>query len=155
MTAENYSIEHTDEGEFIDVELTYEQELQADHAKHVADGANKWFTCPLCDDEYDPIDFIDGDPDDEDDEPVSCVGPTGLRVLKEQCSTCIFRPGNLMHLNSGRLKDMTESVEASQTYVICHQTLDQPLGAVCRGSYDKVPTRIHLGLYHDETAEHL
>jgi hypothetical protein len=80
--------------------------------------------------------------EDEDEGPVSCVGPTGLRVLAEQCSTCIFRPGNLMHLNAGRLKDMTESVVASQTYVICHQTLDQPLGAVCRGSYDKVPTRI-------------
>lgn len=112
--------------DFIDFELTFEQELQAEHARHSAVRSED--NCPLCDEEA------------EEDGPVSCIGPTGLRVLKEQCNTCIFRPGNLMNLNKGRLKDMVESVEADQTYVICHKTLDQPLGSVCRGSFDNVYT---------------
>lgn len=79
--------------------------------------------CPDCDDEA---------------APPSCLSPSGLRVQREQCSTCIFRPGNLMHLHSGRLKDMVDSVTRDDTYVVCHQTLSEPLGAVCKGSFDTV-----------------
>ena len=64
----------------------------------------------------------------------------GMRVLRQQCSTCIFRPGNLMRLDSGRLADMVQSVREKGTFVVCHQTLSEPLGAVCRGSFDKVET---------------
>lgn len=68
---------------------------------------------------------------------------TGLpRLLSEQCATCIFRPGNPMHLRPGRLKAMCEGVlrEGSQG-VICHDTLSYGPhpdfgGALCRGFYD-------------------
>lgn len=61
--------------------------------------------------------------------------------MREQCSTCIFRPGNLMQLQPGRLKDMVETVQKKDGYVICHKTLDRGVpGAVCRGSYDKLFT---------------
>jgi hypothetical protein len=65
------------------------------------------------------------------------------RLLSEQCSTCVFRPGNLMHLDAGRLKDLIDSNVAAGTALTCHQTLsygDHPeFGeAVCRGFYDAV-----------------
>jgi hypothetical protein len=70
----------------------------------------------------------------------NCVGKTGLRVSREMCSTCIFRPGNLMSLNSGRLKDMVESVKANDSYVVCHQTLGTRANVVCKGSFDTIYT---------------
>lgn len=63
-------------------------------------------------------------------------------MLKEQCDTCIFRPGNKMHLNPGRVAQMVRDAnrEGSQG-IICHKTLpfgDNPDmgGALCRGYYD-------------------
>lgn len=82
----------------------------------------------------------DLDIEDEEDAPPKCYSKAGLRVQREQCSTCIFRPGNLMHLNRGRLKDMVESVKQADSYVVCHQTLDEPLGSVCKGSFDTLYT---------------
>ncbi len=74
----------------------------------------------------------------------NCLGKTGLRVATEQCSTCIFRPGNLMHLHVGRLATMAKEVQATEGYVTCHQTLDRPLRqrVVCRGSFDRFKTQI-------------
>jgi hypothetical protein len=47
-----------------------------------------------------------------------------IRLLTEQCSTCVGRPGNLMHLNRGRLKDLVqENLRANGMGLICHQTL--------------------------------
>ena len=68
----------------------------------------------------------------------SCYDPQRgtLRVLAEQCSTCIFRPGNLMHLSEGRLADMLATVRANDSHVICHQSLGRPVGDVCKGSND-------------------
>jgi hypothetical protein len=65
------------------------------------------------------------------------------RLLSEQCATCIYRPGNLMHLAPGRLKEITESnLREGSRGLICHDTL--PYGAypeygeaMCRGFYDK------------------
>jgi hypothetical protein len=80
---------------------------------------------------------------DDDDEPVVQAadvldGQTGkMRVLAEQCATCIFRPGNLMQLRDGALKALTEG--AADTFVTCHDTLpnwSQEQPAVCRGFYD-------------------
>lgn len=61
-----------------------------------------------------------------------------VHVLADKCGTCIFRPGNLMHLQAGRVKEMVEESIAHQTAVVCHSTLphtgnDQ---AVCRGFWD-------------------
>lgn len=74
--------------------------------------------------------------DDDEPQPPSVVGPNGVRLLAEQCSTCIFRTGNLMHLNAGRLKDMLDEVRATDSYVICHQSLDREVGDICKGSND-------------------
>jgi hypothetical protein len=60
-----------------------------------------------------------------------------VRVCQEMCSTCIFRPGNLMHLRAGRVRQMIDEARAHESAIICHSTLDQPLGAVCRGYYDR------------------
>jgi hypothetical protein len=69
------------------------------------------------------------------------------RLLTAQCSTCIYRPGNLMHLRPGRLKDMTETARAEEGFVVCHQTLPDAspppgvLPAICRGFYDRFSTQ--------------
>jgi hypothetical protein len=87
--------------------------------------------------------------EDEDDseEPVSCFPPVAAggdrrpRVLTEQCVTCIYRPGNKMHLRAGRLREMTDmALRQGCQGVICHDTLhrsDGYLPALCRGFYDK------------------
>lgn len=67
------------------------------------------------------------------------------RLLSEKCSTCVFRPGNLMHLDDGRLQDLIRQNREAQTLLVCHQTLpyvsnpyrDDVAGeAYCRGYYD-------------------
>jgi hypothetical protein len=77
--------------------------------------------------------------------PESCFDPQTRRprLLSSQCATCIFRPGNLMHLRAGRLKSMiAEAVQEGSQGVICHDTLSYGAhpdfgGALCRGFYDK------------------
>jgi hypothetical protein len=68
---------------------------------------------------------------------------TGLcRLLSEQCSTCIGRPGDLMHLRPGRLKTLIAQNTGDGTMgLVCHQTLeygDHPDfgNALCRWFYD-------------------
>jgi hypothetical protein len=58
-----------------------------------------------------------------------------LWVLDDKCSTCIFRPGNLMDLIPGARDDMVEVCITRQAPIPCHQTLDGPR-SVCRGFYD-------------------
>ncbi|MFG2043940.1 hypothetical protein [Dactylosporangium sp. NPDC048998] len=79
--------------------------------------------------------------------PLSVGDPiTGkTRLLARQCDTCIFRPGNRMHLDPGRLKQMVDEALAEGGFVICHDTL--PYGnfpeaqpAVCRGFADRYRT---------------
>ena len=72
----------------------------------------------------------------------SCYVGGRPRVLTEQCSTCIGRPGNLMHLQAGRLREMVAGglADGSQG-IICHQTLGYGDhqnfgGALCRWFYD-------------------
>jgi hypothetical protein len=52
------------------------------------------------------------------------------------CATCIFRPGNLMQLKSGRVRGMIDQAKADDSAIVCHSTLDGP-NAVCRGYYDR------------------
>lgn len=63
------------------------------------------------------------------------------RVLDDKCPTCVFRPGNLMHLRPGRLRDMVDSALTAGTWITCHQTLpyhpdNAGWQAICRGFYD-------------------
>jgi len=68
------------------------------------------------------------------------------RVLARQCSTCVFAPGNRMHLAPGQLSDMVKQARRSGSYIICHDTL--PYGhyphippVICRGFYDRYDTQ--------------
>lgn len=82
--------------------------------------------------------------DDEDDGPdahtaVDLLDPEagGPRVCADKCTTCIFLPGNLMHLRDGALRQITD--DARDSFITCHKTLPSvsDVGpAVCRGWYD-------------------
>jgi hypothetical protein len=72
----------------------------------------------------------------------SCFKDGGKpRLLSEQCETCIFRPGNPMHLKEGRLMKMVQDGISGGQGIICHDTLSYGRfpdygGALCRGFYD-------------------
>ena len=62
-----------------------------------------------------------------------------VHVCAKRCKTCIFHPGNLMHLKEGRRDEMVAGALASESAIICHSTLDGD-NAVCRGFYDEHTT---------------
>lgn len=62
-----------------------------------------------------------------------------VHVCREMCTTCVFRPGNLMQLRPGRVRGMVDQAKAHETAIICHKTLDGD-NAVCRGFFDHHPT---------------
>ncbi len=58
-------------------------------------------------------------------------------MLAERCETCIFRPGNRMHLEPGRVKAMVQQCERREGVIPCHMTIwGQGQPAICRGFYD-------------------
>ena len=59
-----------------------------------------------------------------------------VHVQAEMCSTCVFRPGNLMSLQPGRVRDMVNEARRHDSAIVCHQTLGTGANAVCRGFYD-------------------
>lgn len=61
-----------------------------------------------------------------------------VHVLSEQCATCIFRPGNLMQLQGGRVKGMLDDCEKSGGVIPCHSTIyrEDVRPAICRGFFD-------------------
>lgn len=61
---------------------------------------------------------------------------TGVRVMAERCPTCIFRPGNLMHLNPGRVKGMLKEIDEIDGCIPCHETLGDEKQAICRGQLE-------------------
>lgn len=64
-------------------------------------------------------------------------------VFDRMCPTCIFRPGNLMHLRPGALKDVVDANLERGTLLMCHTTTygqaDEEV--VCRGFYDRYGPR--------------
>lgn len=77
-------------------------------------------------------------PDEPDpyDDPDGPLTEGGLRVCSRMCSTCIFRPGNLMQLHPGRVRGMVDEAVANDSMIPCHKTLDGER-ACCRGFYDR------------------
>ncbi len=61
-----------------------------------------------------------------------------VHVMERKCSTCIYRPGNLMKLEPGRREGMEAGAIAEQGVIPCHQTIhgSRKQEAVCRGFYD-------------------
>ena len=64
-----------------------------------------------------------------------------VHVRRTMCSTCIGRPGNLMHLERGRVEGMLEDIEREQSCIPCHQTLEGSVQAVCRWQFNEHPTQ--------------
>lgn len=62
-----------------------------------------------------------------------------VHVRAELCSTCVFRPGNLMELRAGRVRQMVDEAKEHDSGIVCHQTLDGD-NATCRGFFDRYPT---------------
>lgn len=69
-----------------------------------------------------------------------------LRVLSRQCDTCIFLPGNKMHLSAGRLAGMIAECRERQSFIPCHETMTieedddgdtHGDGPICAGFFDK------------------
>lgn len=63
-----------------------------------------------------------------------------VHVQAQMCSTCVFRPGNLMELRRGRVRQMVDEARDADSAIICHQTLDGD-SAVCRGFFERHATR--------------
>lgn len=68
-----------------------------------------------------------------------------MKILDEQCATCIFRPGNPMQLQTGRVAAMVRECRVRQSFIPCHETMtiadedehaDRTNDPVCRGFYD-------------------
>lgn len=59
-----------------------------------------------------------------------------VHVRKRMCKTCIFRPGNLMHLKEGCVDQMVADA-GEDGCIPCHSNLDDPINPVCRGFFDK------------------
>jgi hypothetical protein len=95
----------------------------------------------------DPMPHDYDDPDDTGSD--LSVGDPVLgksRMLSRQCATCIFRPGNHMHLREGRLRDLIAETRATQSFIVCHSTLPhfrypQAQPAICRGFADRYSTQ--------------
>jgi hypothetical protein len=56
-----------------------------------------------------------------------------VRICADLCTTCIYRPGNLMSLAPGRVKEMTDGALADEGHIVCHKTLGTPEPAICAG----------------------
>ncbi len=63
-----------------------------------------------------------------------------VHVCRAMCSTCIYRPGNLFHLEEGRRETMTAGALKADTAVVCHSTLGTEHPAVCKGFAEKYAT---------------
>ncbi len=68
----------------------------------------------------------------------------GVRVCADLCPTCIFRPGNLMHLRGGRVKSMVAAAQEADSAICCHEFLGEA-EAVCRGWLDRFGPNTILG----------
>lgn len=65
-----------------------------------------------------------------------------VHVMTAMCSTCVFRPGNLMELRRGRLKDLVDENLKNDAALPCHATVYGMHGlegqkAVCRGFFER------------------
>lgn len=79
--------------------------------------------------------------DDEPPEPGNAYRDGKVHVCSTMCDTCVFRPGNLMSLNPGRLRELIEQNRKAESGLVCHGTLGTDANAICRGFYDRYPTQ--------------
>lgn len=67
-----------------------------------------------------------------------------VHVMSEKCDTCIFRPGNLMMLASGRVKQMVDGSISEGAGITCHKTIhgQRDQEATCRGFFDSYKDQV-------------
>lgn len=72
-----------------------------------------------------------------------------VHICKEMCSSCIFRPGNLMKLPAGRVAEMIraclENLDEAGN-IPCHETIhgQAPQEAICRGFWDRYSDQLRI-----------
>ncbi|OKI45727.1 hypothetical protein A6A27_37950 [Micromonospora sp. CB01531] len=96
-----------------------------------------------------PVTGPDDEPVEADPAETLSVGDPILgksRLLSRQCDTCIFAPGNRMHLPPGRLRELVTETRRRESFVICHDTLPhykdpEAKPAICRGFADRYRTQ--------------
>lgn len=62
-----------------------------------------------------------------------------VHVCADKCPTCIFRPGNQMSLQPGRVAGMVRDCLADPDgagNIPCHEHLNSGADAICRGFWD-------------------
>jgi hypothetical protein len=61
-----------------------------------------------------------------------------VHVMRVKCPTCIYRPGNLMHLEPGRKDSMQADAIRDGGVIPCHHTIHgaRRQESVCRGFFD-------------------
>lgn len=75
-----------------------------------------------------------------------------VRVLNEQCKTCIFRPGDIMSLGTRRMHEVVQGNLRASSLLTCHATLpgmpkdDNYQPASCRGFWDLHGMRTTAGI---------
>ena len=71
-----------------------------------------------------------------------------VHVMRERCPTCVFRPGNKMGLDPGRLKGLIDDNREGDSALTCHETLYRAGvdNAICRGFFDLEPKTLPLQL---------
>lgn len=67
-----------------------------------------------------------------------------VHVMAEKCSTCIFRPGNPMSLQPGRVNEMVRQSVADGAGITCHKTIhgQREQEATCRGFFDAYADKV-------------
>lgn len=78
-------------------------------------------------------------------DPVADPETRTVRICRDRCPTCIFRPGNLMYLAPGRLAKLIAHAVANEGHIICHDTLGTGVGSICAG-YAVHPLGAHRSL---------
>jgi hypothetical protein len=86
--------------------------------------------------------------------PADVIDPVSgkVRVMSRQCSTCIFWPGNRMHLRPGRFEEVIRSHLESGALLTSHSTLsygDHPKfgPAVCAGFWARYGMQTAAGRF--------
>lgn len=65
-----------------------------------------------------------------------------VHVNGAQCVTCVYRPGNLMHLAPGALQTIITENHAKNTALVCHENIDGDHPGVCHGFWRTHPTMV-------------
>ena len=67
-------------------------------------------------------------------------------VYSRMCDTCVFRSGNPMHLQPGRLREIVAANLDAGALLICHKTTygQQAREVACRGFYDAYGDRVNV-----------